>query len=1359
MNYKILFLIIFTLSLHAYDKNITYNFNLNSEISNYLNEIDIANKQRTLLFKHYNSAGISENTIEDAKSLFDDNKQYTEAIEIFLKYKEDAEAQYYLSKAFYYGLGLKKDTKKAFEYAKKSANQNNSLGLNLLGVMYQYGESVAKDELQAFTYYKEAANLGNTEAMMNIAKMYALGDYVKEDVNQAIGWAKKAIKYGNAKAMILLGLLYTNPEVKNYEEAIKSYNNYLNHREADPIEIPYVYFRLGYVYGYLGDYKKSFYYYKRSAQLDNIDAIMGIIYFKNPYEFMSEREYLMWMKRGVEYKDKLAYDPLYMYYLDKNDYINLKSFLEKAYYEDQQLRMGCNLSSYYLNLGNKYKDENLIKAFEIANTIVLENHNDDEIYSCYSNLSHMYRTGNYVAQDFEKAINFQKKSFEVSLDFAKDEAAESIAELYVEKLQDYDNAQKWYQITYNLTKDEKYLSIVDEYKKSFPAYEPLPKKALQEIFTILNSFTKPKQIVSYIESEKYFFLSTDAKSIKIYDKESLQLVKELRAWIDYGIAGIFTSMAYDEKNELLYASTMDSDKDFSKNDTIKVFDTHSGKVVRTINNKKAMKNTYLTISDDGKYLVAINNELLLNIIDTKTNEIQHYNLSSQGKFSKAEIEKKDNDYLIYLLSMDNQLYTFSLNEKRRIKKEEYIGQVTFKTFNFKHAEKIFVDVKPFDLKTVSLIDKTINIEKLDNSFYSFDTKNFILNQGKISEVQPSQANKIKIVSKYDNRLLEVYDENNKLLSEISLLYLHALKYQVLDNKYILVVTSDITNILVFTLDGGPVANLQGFKALQTNISYKDGLLTTFGADNVIHVFDLKDLDKYSKKEKKYNQEAMQNFLKLLGLPADFLEKIDDDSIDYMIQTKQYNFGFTPTVKQVKSNFDMFMFKKEDIKPLASLYIKNEKNWILYTPEGLFTYGGEGYKLLKYHQNQGLYKEAKIIENDQLFDKFYRPDLIKKILAGEKVDIPMDVKSVILNILPPELKILVNEMLSNKDIELTYQICDAGNGIADPKLVINGQAINPPTSRGFTIEKIESKNEKCKVYKSIHTLYPGKSTIELKAYDKDKNIANSSEKIEINAEYKIIEKSNISYGKNTNVDDSVENAIVLDKANLYLLSLAVSDYKDDSYDLRYPVKDVSAIKNQFLTKSKKTFENVHTYELNDNKVNKENIDKIFDGIAKKMKMNDTFVLYLAGHGTTVDGKYQFIPYEITNKISIDNLKENLSKIAANTNKSLVMLDTCYSGAIIDNINDVATKNRLAYDSTINYIVASSSDQVALEGYKDHGIFTYSVLDAFEKNDKLKVWGLADHVSEVVPNITQEKFHFSQIPQAKLNQNFILSGDEK
>lgn len=83
-------------------------------------------------------------------------------------------------------------------------------------------------------------------------------------------------------------------------------------------------------------------------------------------------------------------------------------------------------------------------------------------------------------------------------------------------------------------------------------------------------------------------------------------------------------------------------------------------------------------------------------------------------------------------------------------------------------------------------------------------------------------------------------------------------------------------------------------------------------------------------------------------------------------------------------------------------------------------------------------------------------------------------------------------------------------------------------------------------------------------------------------------------------------------------------------------------------------------------------------------------------------------------------------------------------------------RLSYATGRNYIVASSKNQAALEGYKGHGVFTYSVLQAFDRayfgDDKiLTVTSLSSFVEKTVPEITKEEFHYEQFPQKYLNGN--------
>ena len=1292
------------------------------------------------------------NTIEIAKDLFDNKEKHKEAIEIFQKFEDDAEAQYYLGKAYFYGMGVEKDLKKAFEYAKKSADKNNSLGLNLLGVMHQNGEGVKKDELKALEYYNKSADLNNLKAMFNLARLYTNLDaqgkeyssVIKKDYEKALSWYRKAYELGNVEAAYYYGTALSSNEIGKEDEAIEVYKSYLDRdKESKKEMVAFVYDRLAWIYEKKKDYKKAYKNYKESANLGNNDAILSIIYL-NDISVIPKEEYLMWMKKGVESKLELAYAPLskyysdqYLYYLEKKDFKILKVFLEKLYYEDKNLEMGCNLSSYYLNLLNNQPETNYEKVYEIAKEIIDTNPNNKNIYTCYENLAYLYRTGKHVSKDLDKAKELYKKSSEVSLEFAAQSASEAMNDI----------------------KDE-----IDREKVHFENH----KVKDERIYPILNNFTKKEQVFSILESNKYFFLSVNDKSIKMYDKNNLKLLNEFKFYVSSGMNGNALQMAFDENKKLLYFSVLNNDKDLSKNDLIHVLDVKSGKIIRTLKNIYAIRNTYLNISDDGKYLIAINNKNLINIINIETNENQHYNLKGEGNFVAANIIKENEDYIVYLGNKNNgKIYKYSLNLRKNISVEDFNNQTKFRQFNENQASKVFRNLESIEIQNININDNNIIELNFDSKFKEFDLKNFKLNDLKnFTKGEIKKNSNLIINQKYGGEIIEFVNKVNDykkeflLMNEIKILNSYSIK-----NKYLFLLTSDISFMPILNDRGELIANLQGISAFPKDVLFRDNNLILLGQDNVIHIFNLSELDSLKYSHNEYDEEILNGYSDHLGKNKEEMikefENMDKEIIDEQLLGMQnlYKLSFTPTKEQLKNFFSLFFIKKEVVFPKLSLFIKNEKDWIIYTPEGLFTYGGNGKDLLKYHQNQGLYKEAKIIENDRLFEKFYRPDLIKKILAGEKVEIPMDVKSVILNIMPPELKILVNKMLNTKDIELTYQVCDAGNGIADAKLIINGQAINPPQSRGFSIEQIDNQNDKCKIYKSVHTLYPGKSTIEFKAYDKDMNIANISDKVEVTADYKIIEKS-----KNMSIDDikkleTENNNIVLEKSNLYFLSLAVAEYEDKNYNLKYTVNDVESVKEKFVKNSKNTFENIFTYKQQDNEVSRENIDKMFDEISKKLKLNDTFVLYIAGHGTIKDGKYQFIPYKIDEKISIDNIKQNLAKIANYTNKSLVMLDTCYSGAVIENISDNATTNRLSHDNnSINYIVASSSEQVALEGYNNHGIFTYSVLDAFDRNQTLKVNVLSEHVTELVPKITQEKFHFEQRPQVKLNKNFILSDDE-
>ncbi len=1303
---------------------------------------------------------IFADTISDAGKLFE-NKQYEESLTIFKESKNSPEAQYYFGKAYLYGMGVNINKKKAFEYATKSANSKYPAGINLLGVLYANGDGVEKDELQALVYYKEAAKLGNTKAMMNIGEMYRQGGLIKKDSKEAMNWFKKAVEHGDTNGYCVSGNIY----LFNLAEEGLALKNFLSCEKGSQNSIaPQILSNMGQIYKNKNNNKKAYEYFKKAATLDDIGAMIRLHLLLKKHQKLStlKDEHLFWIKKAVKLNDMGAISRLYSYYyFDTKQYKKALQLANKAY-KNGNIEMGCNLAEYYgVNIRSDYQqnpDVNYSQAFSIANKIIQNHPTDKNTANCYTALSSLYLFGIYTPKDLNRSIDFLKKSFEND-EFKSDLRASRIADRYLEELEDYENAELWYKKAYELSEDEKYLHIVEQYKNTKPKYIENNTK-LQQVFPVLDNFQSPQQIAVILESNKYYFMVTDQKSIKVFNKQTLELLKELRGWVGSGLEGIVSSMAFDEKNELLYCTPLYSMVDFSKNGTIVIFDIHSGKIVKTLKNKKALKVTSLSLSKDGKYLLVINRAEDFNIINTKTNETQSYSrFLANTHLHIGTIVKKDDDYIAYIMDSNKILWGYSVKEERQISQEPFNNQIKFNVFNqatpqAQAAVKKLFASRQNNFTQIAYKDKKLYLSEHNSSnvrYFSFNTLKFQPFKEKVNFTH-KVSSKIEIKYANDYTTIEIYDKAfKKLLSSLDLLWTKPLRHLVIDDKYILVVTSDASQMLVFNLHGRVIANLSGTKALQVGLlHYKDGYLFSMGKDKVIHIWNLENLGQIDISKEVYDEEILKGFSSLAG--GDPLEMLTETTDPKLLkqQAQQYKLSFIPTEKQLKFVMKTLFLKKEIIYPLASLYIK-DNDWIISNKQGLFASSKNGKKLIKYTLNQGLYKESKIIENDQVFEKFYRPDLIRKILAKEKVDKQIDVRSIILNIKPPEVTIVDKVMKDKKNLELRYKICDAGNGVSNISLILNGIMGNLQNTRGFTIETRAPVKDKCTVYKNIITLQPGKNTISIKAFDKEQIIFNTSKEIVVHANYKI-EK----------------------KPNLHLLTLAVSDYKDDALKLKYSVSDVLAVQDKMKQQGKELFDNIFTYSLHDQNMTKKKLVKIFNKISKNAKINDVFIMYIAGHGITKEGIYYFLPYDITDTttqglkkyaISVNDISDKLADIIVT--KSLILLDTCGSGGFIDNSEDNslsvrATIARLNHASKRNYIAASSSKKVALEGYENHGVFTYVVLDAFKKasvsDAELTIFDLGKKIIKDVPEISNKLFHYGQKPEMLLRDDFPIGASK-
>jgi uncharacterized caspase-like protein len=247
----------------------------------------------------------------------------------------------------------------------------------------------------------------------------------------------------------------------------------------------------------------------------------------------------------------------------------------------------------------------------------------------------------------------------------------------------------------------------------------------------------------------------------------------------------------------------------------------------------------------------------------------------------------------------------------------------------------------------------------------------------------------------------------------------------------------------------------------------------------------------------------------------------------------------------------------------------------------------------------------------------------------------------------------------------------------------------------------------------------------------------------------------------------------------VLAIGVDKYRIEGRALKYAVRDAIEFSKALETVGSALFTKVHTTILKDEEVTEAAIAAAFERIGAIAKVGDAFVLYLAGHGAAPEGTYYYYPQTLdfkaghrldTHGIGQDKWQRWLAKVG-HVNKSLLVLDTCYAGAAtLVRGHDRAIETALdKYKSATGQNLIAASRQAAWEGYRGHGVLTFAVLEALRRKDgtgdkrSVGIVGLAAHVSDRVPQITQELFGQTQSPILKLSgQDFplglaVLEGD--
>ena len=423
--------------------------------------------------------------------------------------------------------------------------------------------------------------------------------------------------------------------------------------------------------------------------------------------------------------------------------------------------------------------------------------------------------------------------------------------------------------------------------------------------------------------------------------------------------------------------------------------------------------------------------------------------------------------------------------------------------------------------------------------------------------------------------------------------------------------------------------------------------------------------------------------------------------------------------------------------LATTFNLKDGEWLTYTPEGFFA-GSEWATKNLVHIVDGM----KTVGIDQMYDSLYRPDLVSAKLSGEDIS-PYAQKVNFASLMqtgsaPVVTFLSLEDEVKDRDVTIEFAIQNTGGGIGEVNLLLNGKNIR-------LAENVASKSGETVHFSHTITLQHGKNTVELYA----KNEAGKVESLHVS--------------KTLNWQGSVK------KPNLYIFTVAINKYRDRRLQLKYAVPDAEFILKGFSSQKKSLYQNIFTHHLFDDNVTKDGLKSSFEKLGNEVQADDVFVFYIAGHGITYDedGDYYYLPsnFRFTSSeaiqqqgISKNDLTRYLSLIKAS--KTLMLMDTCNAGSFLGNntrgLSEQTAIDRLSRSTGHATIVASSDDQVAMEGYEGHGIFTYILVEGLRgKADTdgdgfITLQELSAYTEEEVPRRSYEKWGYEQTPMRNLRR---------
>jgi WD40 repeat protein len=438
------------------------------------------------------------------------------------------------------------------------------------------------------------------------------------------------------------------------------------------------------------------------------------------------------------------------------------------------------------------------------------------------------------------------------------------------------------------------------------------------------------------------------------------------------------------------------------------------------------------------------------------------------------------------------------------------------------------------------------------------------------------------------------------------------------------------------------------------------------------------------------------------------------------------------------------YRLTDGKELLALFIHPDgQRWILWTPQGYYDASLGADELIGWHVNHGYDRVPDFYPVSQFRDRFYRPDVIQRVLQTP-----------------------------NLDVEEAVRDADRAAGHPTTKAASVSSLLTPVVAINDPKEPAAVDRPELHLVYSVQVPFPGDSLTVEARIDGVTTTATDQRLVDTGStragilNLAIPRRDSVVSVIAYNANGASEPAVVHvqwhgpgtdPKLNLYVLAIGISKYKDGHISLQFAAKDAE----DFVALAKKQegglYEKVITHPPHGSLVNeqatKDSILKELSWIRKAVtNTNDVAMIFLSGHGMeTSEPHYRFLPYDYdSDDIELSTIAdfEFLDLLTKIGGKKIFFFDTCYSGNLLDakalttkpDIDKFANELKAAQNGIVVF-TSSTGNEFSLE--KDewkNGAFAKAVVEglggAAGRSDLpvITITDLGSYVSRRVRDLT-------------------------